>query len=173
MRSSERDAPVVVVPPNARPPEPTRRDPTPLEGTSESSQALDEIKLAHRCGLEILVLHVHSPATVPGFSDHDPHAARVWEQEFLSRYISNPHDRVMLVRRLGVPADDVASVARETGAELIVLAWSQDLSRGHARVVSETLAHTDIPVLLQPVREPPPGGGHEPTQYIPAGRFSA
>ena len=89
MRSSERGAPVVVVPPNARPPEQLAGILTPLEATSESSQALDDtIMLAHRCGLEILVLHVHSPATVPGFSDHDPNAARAWEREFLSRYIS-------------------------------------------------------------------------------------
>ena len=52
------------------------------------------------------------------------------------------------MRRLGVPADDVAAVARETGANLIVLAWSQDLSPDRARVVSETLAHADIPVVL-------------------------
>jgi nucleotide-binding universal stress UspA family protein len=145
--------PVAVVPPNARAPEQFARILTPLEGTGESSQALDDtIKLAHRRGLKILVLHVHSPATVPAFSDHDPHATRAWEQEFLSRYISTPHDRVTLVRRLGVAADDVVAVARETGADLIVLAWSQDLSRGRARVVSETLAHSDIPVLLLPIR---------------------
>jgi nucleotide-binding universal stress UspA family protein len=89
---------------------------------------------------------------VPAFSDHDPHATRAWEQEFLSRSMPTPHDRVTLVRRLGVAADDVVAVARETGADLIVLAWSQDLSPGRARVVSETLAHSDIPVLLLPIR---------------------
>jgi nucleotide-binding universal stress UspA family protein len=145
--------PVAVVPPHARPPEQLARILTPLEGTSESSRALDDtIKLAHRRGLEILVLHVHSPATVPAFSDHDPHATRAWEQEFLSRYVSTPHDRVTLLRRLGVAADDVVAVARETGADLIALAWSQDLSPGRARVVSETLAHSNIPVLLLPAR---------------------
>ena len=60
----------------------------------------------------------------------------------------HPHDRATLVRRVGVPADDVAAVARETGANRIVLAWTQDLSPDRARVVSETLAHADIPVLL-------------------------
>ena len=145
--------PVAVVPPNARAPEQFARILTPLEGTGESSQALDDtIKLAHRRGLKILVLHVYSPATVPAFSDHDPHATRAWEQEFLSRYISTPHDRVTLVRRLGVAADDVVAVALETDADLIVLAWSRDLSPGRARVVSETLAHSDIPVLLLPIR---------------------
>ena len=61
--------------PTHTPPEQIARILVPLEGTSESSQALeDTIKLAHRRRLEILVLHVHSPATVPAFSDHDPHA---------------------------------------------------------------------------------------------------
>ena len=144
--------PVAVVPPDAHPPEQLNRILVPLEGTSESSQALDDtVKLAHQRGPEVLVLHVHSPGTVPAFADHDPHAALAWEREFLARYVSNPHDRVTLLRRLGVPADDVVAVARETGADLIVLTWSQDLAPGRARVVSETLAHTDIPVLLLPV----------------------
>jgi len=145
--------PVAVVPPHAHPPKQINRILVPLEGTSASSNALDEtIKLAHRRGLEVLVLHVHSPATVPAFSNHDPHATLAWEREFLSRYISTPNDRITLVRRLGVPADDVVAVAHETSPDLIVLAWSQDVTPGRARVVSETLAHTDIPVLLLPVQ---------------------
>ena len=89
---------------------------------------------------------------MPAFADHDPHATRAWEREFLSRYISTTDDRVTLVRRLGIPADGLVAVADESCPDLIVLAWSQDLTPGRARVVSETLAHTDIPVLLLPVR---------------------
>jgi hypothetical protein len=47
-------------------------------------------------------------------------------------------------------ADDVVAVAHETAAELLVLAWSRDLSPGRARVVSETLAHSNMPALLIP-----------------------
>ena len=145
--------PVAVVPPHAHPPKRIDRILVPIEGTSASSRALDEtIRLAHRRGLEILVLHVYSPATVPAFADHDPHATLAWEQEFLSRYISTPHDRITLVRRLGVAAADVVAVADEIGPDLIVLAWGQDLTAGRARVVSATLAHTDTPVLLLPVQ---------------------
>ena len=144
--------PIAVVPPHAQAPSQLARILLPLEGTSESSRALEKtVKLAHRHQLEILVLHVHSPATVPAFSDHEPHATRTWEQEFLSRYIAPPHQHVSLVRRLGVPADDVVAIAHETTADLIVLAWSQRLGRGHARVVSETLAHSNVPVLLVPM----------------------
>jgi nucleotide-binding universal stress UspA family protein len=145
--------PVAVVPPHARPPQHVARLLLPLEGTPQSSRALEEtIKLAHRRQLEILVLHVHSPATVPAFSNHDPHATQAWEQEFLARYISTPHQRVKLLRRLGVPADDIVAVAHESTADLVVLAWSQDLSRGRALVVSEALARSDIPVLLLPAQ---------------------
>jgi nucleotide-binding universal stress UspA family protein len=168
--------PVAVVPPQAHPPNQINRILVPLEGTSESSHALDAtIKLAHRRGLEVLVLHVHSPATVPAFANHDPYATLAWEREFLSRYISTPHDRITLVRRLGVAADDVVAVAHEAGADLIVLAWSQELAPGRARVVSETLAHSDIPVLLLPAREQrrltaarsAPGSPHIPQRPTP------
>ena len=37
---------------------------------------------------------------------------------------------------LGVPADDIVAVADDTSANLIVLAWSQNLAPGHAHVVS-------------------------------------
>ena len=143
--------PVAVVPPQARAPERVTHILIPLEGTIESSHALEQtVKLAHQHQLEIIVLHVHSPATVPAFSDHEPHGTQAWEQEFLARYIATPHERIRLVRRLGVPADDVVAVAHETAADLLVLAWSQNLSPGRARVVSETLAHSHVPVLLIP-----------------------
>lgn len=145
--------PVAVVPPHAQPPQQINRILVPLEGTSENSHALaDTINIAHRRGLEILVLHIHSPATLPAFSDHEPHATLAWEQEFLTRHVTTPHDHITLRRRLGVPADDIVAVAHETDCDLIVLAWSQNLAPGHAHVVSETLVHSDIPVLLIPIQ---------------------
>ena len=145
--------PVAVVPPDARPPERFARLLVPLEGTTESSRALDDtIRLAHRRHLEILVLHVHSPATVPAFSDHEPYATQAWDQEFLARHLAVPHEDVRLLRHLGVPADDVAAVAQEAATDLIVLAWSQELAQGRAHVVSETIAHSSKPILLLPVR---------------------
>jgi nucleotide-binding universal stress UspA family protein len=144
--------PVAIVPPHARPPKHFARVLVPLEGTSESSRALDDtIRLAHQRQLEVLVLHVHSPATVPAFSDHEPHATQAWDQEFLARHFAAPHENVRLLRHLGVPADDVVAVAHETAADLIVLAWSQNLGEGRAQVVSETVAHSSIPVFLLPV----------------------
>jgi nucleotide-binding universal stress UspA family protein len=144
--------PVVVVPPHAQPTRPFGRILVPLEGTADSSQALAEtVKLATRADLEIVALHVHTPATVPAFSDQTHHETRAWEREFISRFAHTARDAATLIRRLGSAADDVVTVAHETEADLIALAWSQDLSPGHARVVRHTLARSAIPVLLVPV----------------------
>ena len=143
--------PVAVVPAHAQPPARLSRLLVPLEGTPESSRALDDmIKLARRCQLEILVLHVHSPATVPAFSDHEPYATEAWNQEFLARHLQAPHENVKLVRHLGAPARDIVAIASETAADLVMLAWSQQLGEGRAQIISHTLAHASVPVLLVP-----------------------
>ena len=143
--------PVVVVPPDVHPPKHFHRILVPLEGSPDRSQALEStIELAHRRRVEVLVLHVHSPETVPAFADHAPHAASAWGEEFLARYGSAPDHRITLLRRVGTAADDVVAVAHEVSADLIALAWKQDLSPGHARVVAKTLAHSDVPVMLLP-----------------------
>jgi nucleotide-binding universal stress UspA family protein len=145
--------PVVVVPPDTRPPERLARILVPLEGSAESSRALaDTIALAHARQLEILVLHVHSAATVPAFADHEPHATSAWDEEFLRRHLTSPHERVRLLRRVGAPAEDIGAVAEETSCQLVVLAWSQRLGAGRARVVSQTLERSSVPVLLLPTR---------------------
>jgi nucleotide-binding universal stress UspA family protein len=144
--------PVLVVPPHAQPRAELARILVPLDGTSESAQALDDmLKLAHARRIEVLVLHVYSPTTVPEFANHAPHATHAREREFLSRNIATPHDRVKLLHRLGFAADDIIAVSRETNPDLIALAWRQNITGGSAHVVSETLAHSDIPVLLLPV----------------------
>jgi len=143
--------PVVLVPPDARPPQRLTRLLLPIEGTGGPPPALsDIIDAAHRRKLELIVLHLHSPATVPAFSDHEPHSTRAWDQEFLARHLASAPDRVTVVRHVGTPADDVPAAAERTGAELIVLVWSQSLAKGRARVVTRTLASTNIPVLLLP-----------------------
>ena len=150
--------PVVLVPPDAHPPEEFTRLLLPIEGQGAAPPALSHIiGAAHRRKLEIIVLHLHSPATVPAFSDHEPHGTQAWDQEFLARHLPFPADRVTVLRRVGTPADDVSALAEGTGAELIVLVWSQSLVKGRARVVTRTLASTRIPVLLLPA-EPSVGG---------------
>jgi len=148
--------PVTIVPPHARTPKRFARLLVPLEGAKESSEAVDDtIALAHRHKLEIVVLHVHSPSTMPAFSDHEPHGTQAWDQEFLARHLAATHEHVRLLRHFGVAADDVVAVAEEAAADLIVLAWSQMLGEGRAHVVSETIAHSSLPILLLPVRVGP------------------
>ncbi len=143
--------PVVLVPPDAHPPKRFTRLLLPLEGTAAAPPTLGAIiDAADRRKLEIVVIHLHSPATVPAFSNHEPHGTRVWDQEFLARHLPLKSNRVTVLRRVGTPADDVPAIAEATGAELVVLAWSQSLARGRARVVTRTLASTRIPVLLLP-----------------------
>jgi nucleotide-binding universal stress UspA family protein len=143
--------PVVLVPPDARPPERFTRLLLPIEGTRAAPPALGVIiDAARRSKLELIVLHLHSPATVPAFSDHEPHATRAWDREFLARHLEFPPERTKVLRQVGTPADDVPAVAERIGAELVVLVWSQCLAEGRARVVTRTLASTRIPVLLLP-----------------------
>ena len=165
--------PVVLVPPDARSPERFTRLLVPIEGTGPAPPALSEmIDVAHRRKLEITVLHLHSSATVPAFSNHEPHGTRAWDQEFLARHLAFPSDPVRVLRHVGAPADDVAVVAERTGAELIVLVWSQSLAKGRARVITRTVASVGIPVLLLPAG-PSVDGGAESVHRRTANRSRA
>jgi len=142
---------VVVVPSRARPRARFSRILVPLDGTHFTSEALREtLELAHASDLEIVALHVHTPENAPAFADHEPHATQAWEAEFLARHVPAPHDKVSLVRRTGVPAEDIVALAREADVDLVALAWSQSLRGRRAHVVSQTLACSDVPVLLLP-----------------------
>ena len=50
---------------------------------------------------------------------------------------------------------------------------SQSRDRHECALVSETLAHSEIPVLLSLFGSEHPRERHEATQYIPTARFSA
>jgi nucleotide-binding universal stress UspA family protein len=53
--------------------------------------------------------------------------------------------------RVGVPGQEIMTVAREAGSDLIALGWSQDLGPRRAAVVTEVLQHATVAVLLLPV----------------------
>ena len=143
--------PVVVVPPDGTTGGTIARVLMPLEGTEASSQAIaGTLALLDRSDLEILVLHVHPMDAVPAFQDQPHHAIPAWEHEFAARFVSIPDTRVEIIERVGSAADRVAGVAHDTRADLIMLGWDQDLAPGHADVVRDTLAHSDVPVLLVP-----------------------
>ncbi|HUA48785.1 MAG TPA: universal stress protein [Solirubrobacteraceae bacterium] len=149
--------PVVVVPAPVHPRTRFGRILVPLDGTHATSEALREtLEMAHAGDLEIVALHVHTPENAPAFADHEPYATEAWEAEFLARHVPVPHDRVSLVRRTGVPAEDIVALAGEADVDLVALAWSQSLRGRRARVVSQTLATSTVPVLLLPLA-PVPG----------------
>jgi nucleotide-binding universal stress UspA family protein len=144
--------PLVVVPPDAREPERIDRILVPLDGSLESAAAVSTtIELARASGIEVVVLHVRDEAGLHPFSDQLHHEGPAWVEEFLARFCPVPAHEVEVELRIGVPEEEVGRVARETGADLIALGWSQELATGRAAVVRAMLSSSTVPVLLIPL----------------------
>jgi hypothetical protein len=143
--------PVVLVPAGARnrPPH-IRRVLLPLDGTARSATAVAQTaeRLA-RGGAELVVLHVFDAETVPKFWDQLAYAGGGWTGEFLARYCSLPGARMEL--RTGAAAEHVLQVAEAEQADMIALAWSQQLDQGRAPVVLRTVLEAKVPVILVPI----------------------
>jgi hypothetical protein len=143
--------PVVLVPAGARQlPRRIRRVLLPLDGTARSAAAIAEAaERFARGGIELVVLHVFGAETVPKFWDQHAHAGQAWEQEFLARYCALPGARLEL--RSGAAAEHVAKVAGAEQADMIALAWSQQLGSGRAAAVRRTVLDAEVPVMLVPM----------------------
>lgn len=154
--ASRAGTPVLLVPPGVVAATPDlERVLAPLDGSAAAAAAVTEAaRFARR---DLVVLHVLDPDAAPPFWDQAAHAGDAWCDAFLARWCDRPGAR--LIVRSGAAADQVAeqvaAVAREQGAGLIVLGWSQNLAGRHAAVVRRTVADADVPVLLVPVGEPP------------------
>jgi nucleotide-binding universal stress UspA family protein len=154
--------PVVVVPPHAEPRTDFKRVLVPLEGTVASSLAPRSlIELAPGYQLDVVVLHILGPDSIPPFVDQPQHWHAAWAREFIARYCPFGIDDVDLRLRVGRPEQIVAEAAHEYGCDLIALAWSRNLAEGHARVVRSTLRHSALPVALIPVRADAPVVGSD------------
>ncbi|HTX27151.1 MAG TPA: universal stress protein [Streptosporangiaceae bacterium] len=145
------DKPVVLVPAGARNrPQQIRRVLLPLDGTARSAAAVaPTAELLARGGAELVVLHVFDAETVPKFWDQPAHAGPAWTEEFLARYCNLPGARMEL--RSGAAAEHVAQVAAAEQADMIALAWSQQLGQGRAPVVLRTVLEAEVPVILVPI----------------------
>jgi len=144
--------PVVVVPPNATPSVRIGRILVPLEGSEQSSRAIaDTIQLAHRPDIDVLLLHVHNPATAPPFQDQPHHEVAAWEREFVARFVQTPRPEVEVLQRVGIAAEHILSAAGDVQADLLALGWSRHLDSGRAQVIRQTLTESATPVLLVPV----------------------
>jgi len=149
------DKPVAVVPPDAAAGHPIQSVLVPLDGTRASAVALQEIvELASNADLNIMVAHVREERELPGFNDHLPHEVRAWRDEFMARNLpAAPVARLEL--RVGKAHEQVLSICRRSGCDLVALGWSQDLGPGRAAVVRAMLAESPVPVLLTPARSDP------------------
>jgi nucleotide-binding universal stress UspA family protein len=152
--------PVFVVPPDAEPCVEFKRVLVPLEGTRATSLAPRSlVELGPGRELDVVVLHVLEPESIPSFVDQPQHWHAAWTREFLARYCPWGIDEVDLRVRIGRREQVIVDTARESGCDLIALGWSQDLSEDHARVVRATLRLSSLPVALIPVRRDEPVAG--------------
>jgi nucleotide-binding universal stress UspA family protein len=147
--------PIVVVPPDASRDGPLRRVLVPIEGARSASltpQAV--IDLAETAEIELIALHVLEQELLPAFTDQPQHEFAAWTQEFIDRYCHWHSGTLRLETRVGRVRDVVPVVAEEVDADLVALAWSQELSSGRASTVRAVLDRCHRPVLLVPVRVP-------------------
>lgn len=146
------EKPVVVVPPDARPPAAFKRVLLPVEGDpSAAFRPRAVVELARDAEVDVLVLHVHTEDSLPAFTDQPQHEQQAWAREFLRRYCPWGIGAVHLETRVGRVDELVLRAAEETRAELIILAWAQELAAGRAPVVRAVLGRGHAPVMLVPV----------------------
>jgi nucleotide-binding universal stress UspA family protein len=144
------EKPLVVVPPDAPVPLALTRVLVPLDGTTETAEALrSTVELVSGSQAEVVILHVREHDVLPLFSEQPQHELRAWAEEFLARNCPSC-EGLRLVWRVGAPGEHVLQVASEVEADLIALGWARDLSLGRALTVREVLARTRVPVLLVP-----------------------
>lgn len=86
---------------------------------------------------------------MPAYSDQVQHETEVFAHEFIARNVPTGVD-VDLALRVGQPGRELLAASHESASDLIVVAWSRDLSPGRAEIVRELLERSRIPVLLVP-----------------------
>jgi nucleotide-binding universal stress UspA family protein len=160
--------PVVVVPPGAPLHRAIESILVPLDGTATSAAALEEIvALAHDAAVRIVVAHVLGKDTLPAFSNHLPHEARAWSEEFIARHCPSAPGATLELR-VGDPHEHVLDILRHSGCDLVALGWRQDLARGRAAVVRRALSESPVPVLLTSVKRPTAAPGSRRAQRTAA-----
>lgn len=141
--------PVVVVPPELRPPHEIRHLLVPLEGTDASSRpVLEHLAPLLPPGVEVRVLHGFTDTTLPAMLDRPEYDMDTLGHEFLMRHFPFPAEVEL---RSGTVPGLVIEASREHGTDLIVMSWSQDSSPGRAGVVQQVLSSSSVPVLILPV----------------------
>ncbi len=142
------DKPVVVVPPDAHPPEQLHTAVVAMKGTPAKARALQRcIELPASAGLQIVVVHVYDEDAIPSFSDQVQHETEAYASEFFARHlIGAPQMRLEL--RLGVPAVEVLNAIESTHAELVAVGWPCTGDPRRGAVAREIVERSPVPVLL-------------------------
>jgi len=144
------DKPVIVVPPDAAHPARLERVLVPTEGLPDGTRVLGPLlELLAGSGMQVAAVHVDDDASLPSYSDQIQHETEAFAREFVARNLPATID-VELTLRVGRPGAAVLAACDESTADLVVVAWSRDLSPGRAQVVRELLERSSVPVLLVP-----------------------
>jgi len=140
------DKPVVVVPPDAQPPQHLHKVLVAMEGTPGKARALQRtIELSTGAGLEIVVVHVDED--IPSFTDQVQHETEAYAQEFFARHLLGA-PQVRLELRIGVPALEVLAAVESLQAELVAVGWPHTTDPSRGTVAREILERSSVPVLL-------------------------
>lgn len=147
--------PVVVVPPEARPPTVIRNVLVAMAGRPGNSRNLQRaIELAAAVDLDVVVVHVDDEDTIPSFCDQVQYETEAYAKEFLARYApGTPVSRLVL--RIGVPADEVLATVDELRPDLLAVGWRQHDDPGRGSVAREVVDRSSVPVLLVALAGPP------------------
>ena len=146
--ASSVDIPVLIVPPEARPPERIHRVLIAMEGTSAKARPLREaVELASAEELEIIVVHVDDEASIPRFDDKVQYETDEYVNEFLARYLPGARNATVELR-VGVPADEILRTVDAVSPDLLALGWPHTDDPRRGKVAHELLDRSRVPVLL-------------------------
>jgi nucleotide-binding universal stress UspA family protein len=144
------EKPVAVVPPDATVAPAISRMLLAADSRMPNAPALPSVlSNAIDSGVDVTVVHVFEESAVPMFDDQPQHDLDEWEREFIARLGLSPSVAVSF--GVGRPGTELVEESRRSQSHLLILAWHQDLSVGHAGVVRQVLEDSTVPVLLLPV----------------------
>lgn len=145
--------PVVIVPPEARPPARVRRVLIAMEGTPGQARDLQRtIELGAGAGLELVVVHVDNEESIPAFCDQVQYETEAYANEFLARYCRGAPD-ARLALRVGVPADEILATADDVAPDMLAIGWPQTDDPTRGQVAREIVNRSRLPVLVVALAE--------------------